>query len=175
MQSECEGHGTQIEFRCISWLLRAGHVAGVFRVDLESGSGSTVQERYEGRLTTARETMSTAWIERSEYTSEQPEPVSEVGEKRADCERASGELVLYGKVPWGAEFNWAWNVKNKTIAIATEACGLGLSSRCSNRNKPCQLRCVERSVHVEAIATREVGARVHGRRDTEEPLGAIRA
>ena len=81
MQSECEGHGTQIEFRCISWLLRAGHVAGVFRVDLESGSGSTVQERYEGRLTTARETMSTTRIERSGYTSEQPESVSEVSEK----------------------------------------------------------------------------------------------
>ena len=81
MQFECEGHGTQIEFRCISWLLRAGHVAGLFKADLESGSGSTVQERYEGRLTIARETMSTAWIERSGYTSEQPEPVSEVGER----------------------------------------------------------------------------------------------
>ena len=58
MQSECEGHGTQIEFRCISWLLRAGHVAGVFRVDSESGSGSTVQERYEERLTTAGDGIS---------------------------------------------------------------------------------------------------------------------
>ena len=61
---------------------RDGYVAGVFRVGLESGSGSVGQERYEGRLTTARETMSTARIERSGYTSEQPESVSEVGEKK---------------------------------------------------------------------------------------------
>ena len=58
---------------------RAGHAAGVFRVGSEPGSGSVVQERYEGRLTTARETMTTAWIERS---SEQPESVLEVGEKK---------------------------------------------------------------------------------------------
>ena len=38
---------------------RAGHVVGAFRMGLESGSGSAVQERYEGRLTTARERMST--------------------------------------------------------------------------------------------------------------------
>ena len=74
--------------------------------------------------------------------------------KRADCETASGELLLYGKVPWGVEFDSARNVKNKTIAIATEACGLGSRSRCSNRNKLSQLGCVERSVRVEAIATR---------------------
>ena len=49
---------------------------------MKSGSGSVVQERYEGRLTTARETISTAWIERSGYMSEQPESVSEVGEKK---------------------------------------------------------------------------------------------
>ena len=80
--------------------------------------------------------------------------------QRADCETASGELVLYSKVPWGVEFDRARNVKNKTIAIATEACGLGLSFRCSNRNKPCQPGCVERSVRVEAIATRKFGAQV---------------
>ena len=78
--------------------------------------------------------------------------------KRADCETASGELVLFGKVPWGVEFDIARNVKNETIAIATEACGLGLRFRCSNRNKLCQPECVERSVRVEATAIREIGA-----------------
>ena len=62
---------------------RDGHVAGVFRVGLESGSGSVVQERYEGRLTTARERMSTEQIERSGYTSEHTKSVSEVGEKKS--------------------------------------------------------------------------------------------
>ena len=57
----------------------AGHAAGVFRVGSEPGLDNVVQERYEGRLTTARETMSTAWMERS---SEQPESVLEVGEKK---------------------------------------------------------------------------------------------
>ena len=80
--------------------------------------------------------------------------------KRADCETASGELVLYGKVPWGVEFDIARNVKNETIAIATEACGLGLRFRCSNRNQLCQPECVERSVCVEAIATSKVSAQV---------------
>ena len=80
--------------------------------------------------------------------------------KRADGETASGELLLYGKVPWGVEFDSARNVKNKTIAIATEACGLGLRSRCSNRNKLSEPECVERSVRVEAIATRKVSAQV---------------
>ena len=74
----CQGHGTQIEFRCIGWLLRAG---GVFRVDLESGSGSTVQGRYEGRLTTARKGNSTVWIERSGHISECIESVSEVDKR----------------------------------------------------------------------------------------------
>ena len=50
-------------------------MAGVFRVGLQSGSCSVVQERYEGRLTTARE-------KKSGYMSEQPESVSEVGEKK---------------------------------------------------------------------------------------------
>ena len=58
---------------------RARHEVGVFGMGSEPGSGSVVQERYEGRLTTARETMSTAWMERS---SEQPESVLEVGEKK---------------------------------------------------------------------------------------------
>ena len=42
-------------------MLRAG---GVFRVDLESGSDRVTQWRYEGRLTTASDRMSTVWIER---------------------------------------------------------------------------------------------------------------
>ena len=49
--------------------------------------------------------------------------------KRADCETASGELVLYDKMLWGVEFDRARNVKNKTIAIATEACKLRLNVR----------------------------------------------
>ena len=61
---------------------RAGHVVGRFKMGLESGSGSVVQERYEGRLTLARERMSIAWIERSGYTSEHTKSVSEVGEKK---------------------------------------------------------------------------------------------
>ena len=77
------------------------------------------------------------------------------------------------KVPWGVEFDSDRSVKNQLITIATEVCGLGLRCRCSNRNKLSQLGCVERPVRVEAIATREVGARAHGRSDTEELLSAM--
>ena len=42
-----------------------GRVAKASRVDLESGSGRTTQRRYESRLTTARDRMSTVGIERS--------------------------------------------------------------------------------------------------------------
>ena len=42
-----------------------GRVAKAFRVGLESGSGRVTQWRYEGRLTTASDRMSTVWIERS--------------------------------------------------------------------------------------------------------------
>ena len=80
--------------------------------------------------------------------------------KRADCETASGELVLYDKMLWGVEFDRARNVKNKTIAIATEACGLGLRSRCSNWNKMHRQFCVECPIRVEAIAIRKVSAQV---------------
>ena len=83
-----------------------------------------------------------------------PSPFRRLARKRADREIASGELVLYDKVLWGFGFDGARNVKNKKIAIATGACGLGSRSRCSNRNKLSQLGCVERSVRVEAIATR---------------------
>ena len=62
---------------------RARHEVGVFGMGSEPGSGSVVQERYEGRLTTARERMSTEQIERSGYTSEHTKSVSEVGEKKS--------------------------------------------------------------------------------------------
>ena len=89
-----------------------------------------------------------------------PSRFRKLARKRADCETASGELVLYGKVPCGVEFDSTRNVKNKTSAIATEVCGFGLRSRCSNRNKLSQPGCVERSVRVVAIATRKVSAQV---------------
>ena len=68
-----------------------GRVAKASKVGLESGSGSVVQERYEGRLTTARERMSTVWIERSGYTSEHTEWVSEVGEKKSRLQDGNWE------------------------------------------------------------------------------------
>ena len=96
--------------------------------------------------------------------------------KRADCETASGELVLYDKMLWGVEFDRARNVKNKTIAIATEACGLGLRSRCSNRNKLSQPGCVERSGTRRGNCDQEGKcSSVHGRSNTEGPLTVTRA
>ena len=59
--------------------------------------------------------------------------------------------------------------------LRSKCVGLDLRSRCSNRNKVCRTVCVERSVCVQATATREIGARVHGRSDTERPLSVTRA
>ena len=59
-----------------------GCAAEAFRVGLQSDPGGAAQGSHEGRLTTARETMSTAWIEICGCTSKQPESVSEVGEKK---------------------------------------------------------------------------------------------
>ena len=84
-----------------------------------------------------------------------------------------GAITVYGEVLWGVESDSARSTRNETIAVATEA--YSLRSHRSNRNKIRWQFCVERSVHVEAIATREVGAPVHGRSDTEEPLSATRA
>ena len=58
-------------------------MAGVCRVGSESSLGRTAHGMYEGRLTTARERMSTEQIERSGYTSEHTKSVSEVGEKKS--------------------------------------------------------------------------------------------
>ena len=53
----CEVDSNQVPiYRLVA---RAGRVAGVCRVGSKSGSDRTAQGIYEGRLTTARETMST--------------------------------------------------------------------------------------------------------------------
>ena len=59
-----------------------GRVAKASGVDLESGSGRVTQWRYEGRLTTASDRMSTVWIERSGHISECIESVSEVDKRK---------------------------------------------------------------------------------------------
>ena len=44
----------------------------------------------------------------------------------ANCETASGQLVLYGKVLWGLAFDRVRSVINGTIVIATKTCGFKL-------------------------------------------------
>ena len=44
----------------------------------------------------------------------------------ANCKTASGELVLYGEVPWGLAIDSVRSVRNETIAIAIETCTLKL-------------------------------------------------
>ena len=47
----------------------------------------------------------------------------------ANCETASVQLVLYGKVLWGLAFDRVRSVLNGTIAIATKTCGFKLEVR----------------------------------------------
>ena len=44
----------------------------------------------------------------------------------ANCETASVQLVLYGKVLWGLAFDRVRSVGNETIAITTKMCGFKL-------------------------------------------------
>ena len=56
-------------------------MAGASRVSVESGSGMAAEGRYEGRLTTVREMMSTVWIERSRLMKKRTESIPEAGER----------------------------------------------------------------------------------------------
>ena len=47
----------------------------------------------------------------------------------SDCDTASPELALYGRVPGEAQSDSVRSVKNETIPIATEACKLRLDVR----------------------------------------------
>ena len=59
----CEVDSNQVPvYRLVA---RAGRVAGVCRMGSKSGSDRTAQGIYEGRLTTARDGIATAGIERS--------------------------------------------------------------------------------------------------------------
>ena len=92
----CEVDSNQVPvYRLVA---RAGRVAGVCRVGLESSSDRAAQEMYEGRLTTARGRMSTAGIERSGIRVSAPSWLRKLTRETAGCETSSGELVLYGKV-----------------------------------------------------------------------------
>ena len=94
----------------------------------------------------------------------------------ADCETARWELLLYMAKCCGKLSPIAPGVREtKRLQLRPMRTGSGLRSHRSNRNKIFRQFCVERSVHVEVIVTREVGARVHGRSNTEEPLSATRA
>ena len=55
-------------------------MAVAFRVGLQSDPGGAAQRSYEGRLTTAREMMSTVWIERSGLMKERTESNPEADE-----------------------------------------------------------------------------------------------
>ena len=57
-----------------------GRVAEAFRVSLQSDPGGAAHGSYEGRLTTAREMMSTVWIERSGLMKERTESNPEADE-----------------------------------------------------------------------------------------------
>ena len=56
-------------------------MAEAFRVSLQSDPGGAAHGSYEGRLTTAREMMSTVWIERFRFMKERTESIPEAGER----------------------------------------------------------------------------------------------
>ena len=97
---------------------------------------------YEGRLTTARDEIATAGIERSGIWVSASSRFRKLTREKANCDTASPELVLYGRVSSGAQSDSVRSVKNETAAIATEACKLRLNVWCAR----IEMRYVDRSV-----------------------------
>ena len=155
---------------------RAGRVAGVCRVGSKSSSGRTAQGMYEGRLTTARDGIATAGIERSGMRVSAPSRFRKSTRETADCETARGDIGLYMAKCHRKLSPLASGVREtKRLRLRLRRVGLGLRPQCLDRNKMCRQFCVECSIRVEAIATGDVGTRVHWRSDTEGPLSVTRA
>ena len=148
---------------------RTRRVAGVCRRGLESSSGRAAYEMYEGRLTTARDGVATTGIERSGI-------FRKLTPETADCKTARGELVLYmAKCRRKLSPIVSAVQETRRLRLRPRRVGLGLRSQCSDRHKTHQQFCVECSIRVEAIATGDVGTRLHGRSDTKGPLSVTRA